>query len=306
MTTAAAEGWAHYLGSRLVDEVHARHGPDLWPDKYDYRDDGTPRLKRQLARADAATPTVRGAALWQDLANILGDKQIAELFAAWGKSRIEPTKPQEALEAGLGGTSKRAECLAWWRTAAPAFVEARSASGFAARTATPDQLTGKASELAADDGKSAGRQSSAGSGHGVLFEAPAGDLYLTAVKVHGARYGAPQAPREDFVVTLCDEKFEVVASFKLPYAKFERGQLQWVKLDVTPTLVPRKFAVFVEFNPTQRKGVFVSHDAAVNHKSYSGLPGRKPRLATKGDWLIRAEVDRLKSADPLRDALPGS
>jgi hypothetical protein len=43
MTTAAAEGWAHYLGSRIVDEVHQREGADLWPDRYDYLSDGTRR-----------------------------------------------------------------------------------------------------------------------------------------------------------------------------------------------------------------------------------------------------------------------
>ena len=30
-TTAATEGWAHYLGSRIVDELHKRQCPDLWP-----------------------------------------------------------------------------------------------------------------------------------------------------------------------------------------------------------------------------------------------------------------------------------
>jgi hypothetical protein len=84
-------------------------------------------------------------------------------------------------------------------------------------------------------------------------------------------------------------------------AAFARGEMKWVKLEVKPTLVPRKFTVFVEFNPTQRKGVFVSHDAAAEHKSFSGLPGKTARPTTKGDWLIRAEVDQLKSTDALRE-----
>ena len=40
MTAEAAEGWAHYLGSRLVDMVYDQEGPNLWPDRYDYREDG--------------------------------------------------------------------------------------------------------------------------------------------------------------------------------------------------------------------------------------------------------------------------
>jgi hypothetical protein len=306
LTTAAAEGWAHYLGSRLVDEVYKQQGPDLWPDKYDYAEDGTKRLARQIAREDRGLPTVRGAALWQQLGTILDDQQIAELFAAWGNSQIEPTKPQEALEARLAETPKREACLAWWKSANPVFASTRSASGFATKTATPEELTGKATELSADDEEPAGKQSTADSGHAVGFETADDSFYLTAIKIHGARYGSPQAPKEDFVLTLCDENFEVISSFKLPYSKFSFGEMKWVKLEVKPTLVPKNFAVFVEFNPTQRKGVFVSHDGAVNHKSYSGLPGKKPRPATKGDWLIRAEVDQLKSTDALRDPQQGS
>ena len=49
MTTAAAEGWAHYAGSVVVDEVYKAHGEKLWAhDPYDYRADGTARLDKQL------------------------------------------------------------------------------------------------------------------------------------------------------------------------------------------------------------------------------------------------------------------
>ena len=58
LTTAGAEGWAHWLGSQIVDAVYEQHGEDLWPDKYYYREDGTRRLNRQLA-ASEPTETVR-------------------------------------------------------------------------------------------------------------------------------------------------------------------------------------------------------------------------------------------------------
>src|SRR5688572_15097892 len=49
MTTAAAEGWAHYAGSVVVDEVYKARGEKLWAnDPYDYRADGSARLERQL------------------------------------------------------------------------------------------------------------------------------------------------------------------------------------------------------------------------------------------------------------------
>ena len=61
MSTEGAEGWAHYLGSRLVDGVHAREGADLWPDAYDYLADGTKPLQKQIDSSDPS-PTARGAA----------------------------------------------------------------------------------------------------------------------------------------------------------------------------------------------------------------------------------------------------
>ena len=53
MTSDAAEGWAHYLGSRIVDEVYKKYKDQLWPDKYDFIADGTVRLNRQLADPNA-------------------------------------------------------------------------------------------------------------------------------------------------------------------------------------------------------------------------------------------------------------
>jgi RNA polymerase sigma-70 factor (ECF subfamily) len=144
-------------------------------------------------------------------------------------------------------------------------------------------------ELALDDGKPAGRRSIAQSGHAVRFEAPEGSE-LVQVKVHGARYGLPRAPREDFVVFLCDDKFHKLAEFPFRYGNFERGEAKWVKLDVKRTKLPRTFYLGVDFDPTQTKGVYVSHDAKGSDRSVTGLPDEKPEPFTKGTWMIRAVV----------------
>jgi hypothetical protein len=52
LTSAAAEGWAHYVGSRTVDSVYALEKEDLWPDRYNYLADGTARLKQQLTQSN--------------------------------------------------------------------------------------------------------------------------------------------------------------------------------------------------------------------------------------------------------------
>ncbi len=298
MSTAAAEGWAHYLGSRLVDEVYEREGGDLWPDRYDYRADGTARLEKQLAD-ERVSPTQQGARLWRELSEIVGEENIPQLFEAWGKAEIDPTDPARALLAALKSISDDKRVLDWWNRAESLFLIRQEKSGFAAQTAKKADLTGSSIELEHDDGKSAGKKSVAGGGHAVRFEKPAGDWYLTAISIYGSRYGRPRAPREDFHVWLCDADFKVIAEFSIPYAKFHRGAPKWVQLNVTPTKVPREFVVCAGFNPSARKGVFVHYDAESSGKSFSGLPERRPRQFQTGDWMIRAEIDQLKSADAL-------
>ena len=96
LSTAGAEGWAHYLGSVLVDEVFAKEGIDLWPDNYDYRADGTRRLEEQLARPNVPD-VAHGARLWRELATAVGPEKMPALFAAWGRVKIDPADPAATL-----------------------------------------------------------------------------------------------------------------------------------------------------------------------------------------------------------------
>ena len=86
-----------------------------------------------------------------------------------------------------------------------------------------DKKDDKSRELTHDDGEMKGKRSIAGGGPAVRFEAPGEGWTLTAVRIHGARYGYPRAPRENFAVFLCDEKFHQIEEFLFPYSKFERG-----------------------------------------------------------------------------------
>lgn len=294
LTTAGAEGWAHYLGSRLVDGVYAREGEKLWPDAYDYRADGMARLTRQLAAAQPDEVTA-GAGLWQELDRIVGDKGIAPIFKAWGQLEPDPADPDPALRKALVAANKDARLAGWWKKAEPVLIFKRPKSGFAAKTMSSKDLSGKPNQLAHDDGTSAGKASLAGGGHAVRFEAPAGTWYLTNVAVYGSAYGSAP-PGEMFHVWLCDEDFKAIADFSLPYAAFQRGEPRWVPLAIPPTLVPPKFIVCVGFNPTATKGVFVHRDKESSGNSLTGLPGDKATPFTQGDWMIRVEVDQPKTA----------
>ncbi len=175
------------------------------------------------------------------------------------------------------------------------FLEQRSGgpgSSGSATTVRLTDLTGKPRELAHDDGKPADKKSFP-RGHAVQFDAPEGSWYLTSVRIHGSRYGYPAPPKEDFHLTLCDKDFHQIADFAFPYRMFERGSPKWVRLRTKPTQVPSTFVICAGFNAQRTKGVYVSHDA--EGESLMGLPGHKAGKFTGGDWLIRVQLDRLKS-----------
>jgi len=299
MTTAAAEGWAHYFGSQVVDQVHARLGKDLWPDAYDYLADGASRLEKQLA-ATRPGPMTLGAGQWKALAGIVGDKGIAPIFAAWGKADIDPTDPVPALQKAMTAANSDKRLAEWLSKSEQLMVFKRPKSGFAARTAEPKDLTNRPVDLALDDGKPAGHSSFAGSGHAVEFKTEGDGWCLTAVRIYGSRYGRSQLS-DRFNVWLCDKDFKTVAEFTFPFSAFASGQEKWVTLPIKPTLVPAEFIVCVGFNPTATTGVYVSYDGKRSMTSRSALPGEQGSTFAKGNWMIRAMVDQLKSADSLRE-----
>jgi RNA polymerase sigma-70 factor (ECF subfamily) len=203
-------------------------------------------------------------------------------------------------------TSADARIDDWWKKSSAALVTARPRSSFIPRVgaraaaapatkpgAGADAANAKPTELAVDDGKSAGKKSLGGSGHAVAFEADGEGQKLVAVKIFGSRYGAQQPPAEDFHVYLCDADGKQIKDFAFPYKLFLRGGDRWVTLKLAePTEVPKNFILCVSFNPTQSKGVYVHYDKASDGDSRTGLPGELNDAFAQGDWMIRATVSR--------------
>jgi RNA polymerase sigma-70 factor (ECF subfamily) len=293
LSSTGAEGWAHYAGSRILDTVYAREGEKLWPDTYNYLEDGTARLRKQLA-APEPNDVAQAAGQWLALGEILGDKGLATLFSAWAKLQVDESQPAIELQKALLTQGDKDRLEAWWQKAEPVLVVAKPSSAFVTQNKSPAQLKSPPQELAQDDGVSAGMRSMAGSGHAVRFNAPGKDRYLTAVRIYGSRYGQPQPPRENASIWLCDTAFKKIAEFPVPYAYFVRGDPKWVTIPIKPTLVPPEFVVCVGFNPTATKGVYVHHDSSGSGSSFTALPGAKGQPFDKGDWLIRALVQEPK------------
>ncbi len=296
MTGDAAEGWAHYAGSVVTDLVFGLKGDSLWPDPYDYRADGTARLKKQLASAPADGVTT-AAGQWQKLGEIVGQKGYAKLFIAWQAIEVDPAKPADSLLAAAVRIfpDHKEALLQWWGEVAKLFVKTIDASAFQATTLTASKLTGKPVVLASDDDRSDGKKSIAGGGHARRFAVPEdGEWYIRTVAVCGAQYG--RAKDAMFDVALCDGDLRPVAVWKKPYTAFRMGHLQWTRLPVTPTRVPKEFYVCLNFRPTASQGVYVGFDTSTKGESLVGIPGEQGRDFNDGDWMIRVELDKPKDA----------
>lgn len=147
--------------------------------------------------------------------------------------------------------------------------------------------------LSHDTGNNAGQSSIAGGGHAVKFKVDDDSFYITSVSLFGSRYGMPEPPKESFKVWICDSNFKPIATFRFPYSSYIRGEADWKLFRLRPTRVPKEFIVCFGFNPQQTKGVYVSYDDKPSENSMIGVPGKRPpKPFTKGNWLIRCEVEK--------------
>jgi RNA polymerase sigma-70 factor (ECF subfamily) len=143
------------------------------------------------------------------------------------------------------------------------------------------------------DGKADGKKSFGGNGQMIHFELPDGVTKVRGIKIHGSRYGLPQAPDEDFEITfLNDDMDEILQTEAAPYRLFKRGREMWVRVNFEePVELPQEFWIALNFNAQQTKGVYVSYDTSTKGEhSRVGLAGSEtPPEPTQfgGDWMVQ-------------------
>ena len=150
-----------------------------------------------------------------------------------------------------------------------------------------------ATTLKHDDGRMDGKLSIGASGHSVQFVTPPGKWYLTTVEVYGSRYGQTIAPKEDWIITVCDKDMKAIASVGKPYSTFERGTEKWYRVRVPALELPQgPFWVNLAFNTHKTKGVYVGIDKpGEGDFSRMGLPDQTPEPGPEGgSWMIRIVV----------------
>lgn len=293
------EAWADYAGSVVEDEVYKKLGQSVWPERYDYSQEGMKRFRANSTNKDllnddrmyrvgakflilndrygaakvfaAMNDALSGGVYGKDLmpkfiaslGKLTGDKSVAEVF------------PKEMVS-----TEMR------WEVADRAITDA-AVEGL---SAVPDA---SGITLKYDDGKSDGKQSTAGSGHGIMFKRPAGDWAVDSVEMYGSRYGTPEPPKDNFQIFICDADFNVLKQIDEPYSKLTYDE-KWYKFDFEPVSVPEGFYVCIFFNPTATKGFYMNYDSDVKKShSKSALPWTFIRdLNEKYDWMIRAHLKK--------------
>jgi beta-lactamase regulating signal transducer with metallopeptidase domain len=143
------------------------------------------------------------------------------------------------------------------------------------------------------DGTPDGKKSLGGSGEVIRFELPKGTNKIRGIRIHGSRYGLPEAPKEDFEIIFVNEAFdEVLHTEKAPYELFRRGRDVWVRVNFKEAVeLPEKFWVVLDFHAAQTKGVYVSYDTSTKGQhSRIGLPSSDQKLRETdfaGDWMVQ-------------------
>jgi len=156
----------------------------------------------------------------------------------------------------------------------------------------PEAKKSEANVLKYGDGKADGKKSLGGSGEMIRFELPDGVTRVSGIKIHGARYGYPQPPQENFEVSFVKDDFSEILDTQLaPYSLFHRGASKWVTVKFRkPVELPKTFWVVLNFHAEQTKGVYVSYDTSTKGEhSRIGLAGdEKPQPVNfGGDWMVQ-------------------
>jgi hypothetical protein len=80
------------------------------------------------------------------------------------------------------------------------------------------------------DGKPDGKRSLGGSGEMIELKMPDGASKVLGVKIHGSRYGLPQAPKESFLIYFLNaDRTRILQTEMATYSLFKRGAEEWVE-----------------------------------------------------------------------------
>jgi len=295
------EGWAHYAGSVVVDEIYKTLGEKIYPQPYNFAQfEGTARLQKQTADKEMLTnyPDTRAASMFYNLHLKYGPEKVGKALSLALEENSEGVKLMPLFREKLVQVTgdKEADTLI-----PEEFLVSKTLWEVKEKEITKQTFEGlqtitnnDTALLKYDDGIMDGERSMSGSGHAVLFQKPGGDWSVIQLQIYASRYGSPEPPKENFRIYLCDKDFEVIKKIEKPYGIFEQGDKKWYKIDIDPVTVPDIFYVCVDFNPTATKGVLIGFDKdVVRSHSRNALPYTYiSDVKEKFDWMIRVVLKK--------------
>ncbi|MHC5076967.1 MAG: right-handed parallel beta-helix repeat-containing protein, partial [Planctomycetota bacterium] len=242
----------------------------------------------------------KSAIIWiltKDGDSLLKIKEIS-LFPIrkWNFS-LKPTYLKQNPDSNLWQKNMTAEGVIVIDERASSKAGSRSESDVVIQAADMGASAVQKVELSYDDGRSDGQRSIAGSGHGVIFDAPGDGYVLKTVRIFGSRYGHDTPPDEDFHIYVCDENLDVIEDLRFPYSRFTKGDPKWVTLRIDPVEVPSTFVICAGFNPERTKGVYVHFDTSSSGNSLTGLPGGEIQPFNEGEWMIRTTLEKAAQSE---------
>ena len=191
--------------------------------------------------------------------------------------------------------SIRAACSLILLIAAIIAVAAVAPCGFADETTAAKPKAAKLVLLLKyGDGKPDGKKSIAGAGEMIRFTMPEGQTNaLKSLRVHAARYGYPQPPKEEVEINILnDDMTEVLHTELVPYSLFKRQEeCRWTSIPFEDEVeVPENFWVVLNFNAEATKGVYVSYDASTKGEhsrvGFNDQDAKETKFG--GDWMVQA------------------
>jgi RNA polymerase sigma-70 factor (ECF subfamily) len=247
------------------------------------------KMKVAFGATLALSMTLAGALVWAkqtlkvDPPEALESPGIALDVAEASAPRLE-TLVEELVDSESASSMEVDEAL---------YLEGDEADNLDEDQKSESRESGKVSNEPLGDGKPDGKKSLGGSGEMIELGMPAGASTVTGVKIHGSRYGQPQAPKESFLIYfLSKDRKRILHTEMAPYSLFKRGPETWVevKFESPVASLPKSFWVILDFRAAQTKGVYVSFDTTTGGKfSRIGLPGMpSSEVNFGGDWMIQA------------------
>ncbi len=302
LTDEAHRGLAHYLSCVALERLYVVHGKSLWPDEYNYADDGIRELKERMERSNESKIIVACAA-WHEWVQEYGGPELGALLKRWNNAAPDALRPKDALSyattRGTKDSYDKSKRNRWFRTFSDEYIKSAIRNDVTISAKRRGRLMRDQRVLKYDDDEPNEPVLLARGEHIITFKAPPDRWYLTEIHFYAERYGQILTKAKDFTITLRDEKFKKVYSWDKPYGLIRGRDPQWYKIRLDPVPVSSAFAITIEFESRRNAGVRLFKDTSSKGNSAAGSARRGIQPVADGDWMIRAEIDRVKDDNPL-------